>query len=217
MAWSITVRKVVIKALEICGVLDPGEEPTAEDYNTALDALNGLLKELPIHGFSTAKLQDTETALTWSSGTPGYVALPADYAGVPSLWYTDANGKLQPVSIIDRATWLAVADRTATGTYPTDAYISPDDNIYLYPVPTADPSLQFMYRAAINEKGDTLNPDVKDYWHLSLPWGVADEISVQMRVPQAMRVEINQRWMAKRAKLIAYDVNPAPIRFEVAD
>ena len=81
--WTLAASEICADALEHLGVIADGETASSGDMQTALRALNGVLKELPLFGYHWPALSG-ETALAW--GNSQAVVLPADYYGSPVVW-----------------------------------------------------------------------------------------------------------------------------------
>lgn len=208
--WSLTAQQICEDALGHMGVAASGETVNAADLQTALRALNAVLKELPLHGYHWPKLSD-ETALTWGGQS---VALPADYYGSPVVWKTVEGGRA-PLAQIPHATWIAMADRfTATGE-PTHFYVAPDSTLYFYPAPTEDPAAYVQYQRVVEDAAATV--DVLQTLHNALGYGVANELGLKYGVPQGDRLEIATRWRDKLQLALSNMVPNEPIEFSAAD
>lgn len=84
-SWSETATEICSDALMHLGVISTGESIGGDELAQALRALDSVLKELPLYGYSWPKLS-SETAFTWVSGQT--IALPADFYAFPTLWIT---------------------------------------------------------------------------------------------------------------------------------
>jgi hypothetical protein len=208
--WSLTAQEICADALEHMGALASGETMSAADLQTALRALNAVLKELPLHGYVWPKLSG-ETALLWEGQS---VALPADYYGFPVVCKT-VEGQRVGLTQIPHATWIAMPDRfTATGE-PTHFYVSPDSTLYFYPSPTVDPVAYVQYQRIVEDASATV--DVLQTLHNALGYGVANELAMKYGVPQSDRMEIATRWADKLNNALKNAVPNEPIEFSVAD
>lgn len=202
-------------ALEHLQVVGAGESIAAADQVTALRGLDAVLKELPLSGYNWPKLSG-EVALAWSAGTPQTVPLPADFYNYPSVWKT-VNGQPVPLTQIPHSEWIAKVNRTATATQPTHFYVSPAKVVYFWPIPTADPVATLQYQKIVDDAALAVAPDVLQIWLNPLGWGVADEISMKFGVAQPLRVEVNQRWTAKKRLALANSIPSETISFSVDD
>lgn len=209
-AWTLTASEICTDALRNLGVLGEGEAASGDEMQTALRGLDVVLKELPLSGYTWPKLS-AETALTWVSGQT--IALPADYYGSPVVWKT-VNSQKTPLTPIPHANWVTMVGREQTGTV-THYYVNPANVLYLWPIPTVDPVVSIQYQRIVDDASFAVTADVLQSMKGALSYGVADEISMKSGVPQAVRVEVSQRWSAKRALMLQNAVPNEPISFEV--
>lgn len=209
---AATALDICTDALQHLGAIGQDETPSNADVQACLRGLETVLKELPVVGYAWPKLS-AETALTWASSQT--FTLPTDYYGNLIAWKT-VNGQKYPLQQIPHATWVQMVDRQVAGVV-AGFYISPDNVLYVYPTPTSDPGLFIQYQRVVNDPSLTTTPDVLDAMKNSLSWGVADEISMKFQVPQQDRVEISQRWAAKKALLMQAAMPSGPISFEVSE
>jgi hypothetical protein len=214
-SWTLTAQEVCTDALQHLGVLGVGETPGSEDMQVALRALDGVLKELPLVGYTWPKLS-AEASLSWGGAGVQTVSLPADYFGYPVVWKT-LDGQKVPLTPIPHASWVQMPDRSAAGAV-THFYISPANVLYLWPVPpTDDPVLTIQYQKIVDDAAATTTPDLPQFWKNPLGYGVADEMSLKFDVAPPKRVEIAQRWAAKRDRALEFSIPSAPISFEVQE
>lgn len=214
--WRQTAGEIAARALALIGAVPAEETPEAYDLSTALDALDGLLKELPVYGLSWPKLSAANVALAWSAGTPDRVSLPADYAGNPVLWHALPTGR-QPMRLMPKAERDALSNPGQTATYSEAAYIDPAGVVWLYPVPTQDPGLTLSYQQVISDSAAGSNPDMGQMWTQALGYGVAVEIAPVYGVPLAISQDLERKWLMRRERLLAYAIEAAPISFTVDD
>lgn len=211
-AWTLTASQICTDALEHLGVLGEGETASGDQAQRALRGLDTVLKELPLTGYSWPKLSG-EVALTWAGIQT--LNLPADYYGYPVAWRTDSGEKV-PLTQITHAAWVQMTGRTAAGT-PTHFYVSPAGAFTLWPVPATNPGIFLQYQRIVDDASLAVPPDVLQTWKGALSWGVADEIGLKSGAPQPVRLEISQRWQAKRALALQSAIAHEPIVFGVAD
>lgn len=215
-SWAMTAQAIITDAMQHCGVLESGEVPSTDDNNTCLTSLQNIIKELPFNGVSWSKVSPTPTALTWSSGTPAQVSMPADYFGVPNIYYT-LNSANVDLRIITKAEYDALLQPDYVATTPISAYIAPNNIAYLWPVPSANPSLKITYQAIALDVVTTSQLDVAQAWQGGLSWLLAYEIGPKFGISGAKADAIEKRAMQKRRMMLAYSAETAPISFEVLD
>lgn len=212
-AWTLAAADVCTDALEHLGVIGAGEAASGEDMQVALRALDGVLKELPLAGYTWPKLS-TETALTWTAGQT--IPLPSDYFGAPVVWRL-ADGRKVALTQVPHARWIQMTDRSSAAGTPTHFYIAPDNTLYLWPTSDDDPTLTLQYQRIVSDADSTAQPDVPQYMLNALGYGVAHESVLKFDTPPARAQEIAQRWMSKRAAALEYAIESSPICFEVRD
>lgn len=208
--WTLAAAEVCSDALRHLNVVGEGETASGQEMQDALRGLDTVLKELPLHGYIWPKLSG-EAALVWTGVQT--VALPADYYGYPVVWQL-TSGQRYPLSQATHAEWVRMADRAAAGS-ASHFYVSPAGVLYLWPVPTTDPGLTMQYQRIVDDASLGDAPDVLQAMKGALAWGVADEIGLKFAVPQPVRLEISQRWAAKRALMLASAIPSEPIEFGV--
>jgi hypothetical protein len=211
-AWTLAAAEVCTDALEHLGVIGAGEAASGDDMQLALRALNAVLKELPLAGYAWPKLS-AEAALAWTGGPA--LPLPADYFGAPIAWRL-INDRRRLLTQIPHARWAQIDDRTATGA-PSHFYIGPDQQLYLWPVPEADPAVSLQYQRIVSDADDTTPPDVPQFWLNALGYGVANELLLKYDTPDAKAQAISGRWQAKRGAALEHSIESAPICFEVRE
>lgn len=212
-SWTLAAIEICTDALEHLGVLADGETATAGDMQVALRALDGVLKELPISGFCWPALS-AETALTW--GGVQSMALPSDYYAYPVTWRSD-NGAKHKLVQIPHANWIAMPDRARSGDVVTHFYISPSGEFLVYPTPATDPQITLQYQKIISDAELSEPVNLPQYWNNPLGYGVANELVLKFDIPQTKRVDIAQRWAAKRAYALESAIASEVISFEVRE
>lgn len=212
--WSMTAREIVLDALSLLNVVGAGETPNGNDYALAVRTFNALLKELSLHGYAWPNLSLVETAVSWSSGAPSYVTVPADYSSDLFLTRGDAAGNRIEMEGLTRRQWLELPNKTMTGTFPTKFYEDVDGKVYLWPVPTQDPALKASYIQKVDDVVLTSAPDVSASGALALQWGLAAHLAPHFERDPA---PFAAAWGVKRDDLIANGVSTAPVIFEILD
>lgn len=215
-AWTLSASEIILDALQIAEVLGAGEVASADDYAVSMTALQNLIKELPLHGLVWPKVTVAPTALVWSSGTPAQVAMPVDYFGVPTISHT-VNSVNVDLEIITKATYDAIQQPDYVATYPQKVYIAPNNIGYLWPVPSANPSLSMTYQAIGIDATLASQPDVLQAWMGGLGLWLSWEICPKFGVSLQKRKDIESRLIIKRRMMLSYAAETAPIVMTVAD
>lgn len=213
-AWTLPAQSIIADALELLGVVGAGQTASAEDSGKCMTALQNILKELPLHGFTWPKITAPAVSLPWSSLTPGQVTMPADYFGNPVISFV-LNAVNRDLRVIPKAMYEAILQPTATALYPESVYIAPNGIGYLYPVPTVNPVLSITYQAITNDAALNMSPDVAQTWTGGLGLWVAYEVAPKFGVDMATRADIEKRFLMRRSLMLSYAVETAPICFGV--
>jgi hypothetical protein len=211
-SWTLLASEVCDDALLHLGVLDESETASADQRQITLRGLDTVLKELPLAGYTWPKLSG-QVALTWAGVQA--LALPTDYYGYPTAWRTE-NGERVPLTQITHASWAQMTNRTAAGT-PTHFYIDPAGTFNVWPTPTSDPSAYLQYQKIVDDAVAGTTPNVLQSMKGALAYGVADQVGLMFAAPRARRVEVNQRWEAKKALFLANAIPHEVISFEVRE
>lgn len=216
MAWTLTTVEVIRGALELCQAIGVGENVSDPNTETCMDALQGIIKELPNHGYQWPQISSTPTAVAWVLATPSSVTPPADYLGAPVLKFTDASGSLKELTRVPKVYWEAL-DLTKTATYPEAFYVAPNLTFKLWPAPTIDPVLKLTYQSIIPDLTLTATPVIAQQYLNTLQYLLADEISLKFGVPQDIRVEIAARATQKKFMMLQWATDQGPIVITVDD
>lgn len=212
--WTLASQQIVRGALELCQAVGGSEPVSAEDNEVCMRALNGILKELPLHGVSWPKITSAAVSLTWAIATPGQVSAPVDYFGVPVLKFTNANGALSALGHVSKPAFDAL-DTTQTARYPQRFFVAPDLTFKLWPTPTQDPVLKLTYQAVITDASLTQVPDIQAAYLNGLQYWLANEVALKFETPADIRREITQKYLEKRMLMTQWGVDMAPISFQV--
>lgn len=214
--WTLSTLDTIKGALQLCGSVGVGETVSAADSELCLRALDGVIKELPIHGFQWPQLSSTPVAVAWVLATPSSVTPPADYFGAPVLQYTDAGGVKRQLVPASKAEW-ELLDLTKTAQYPTTFYVAPDLTFKLWPAPTQNPTLTLTYQSILPDLVLTATPPIQQQYLNLLQYLLADEVSLKFGCSQDIRAEIAARASQKKFMMVQWAVDQSPIFFTVQD
>lgn len=212
-SWTLTAGEICTDALEHLGVIGDGETASAGDMQIALKALDGVLKELPLRGYTWPALS-AEVSLTWASVQA--MALPTDYYGYPVAW-TLISGYKVPLRQIPHAKWIAMLNRTATGATVQEFYIDPAGVFNVWPVPPSDPVITLQYQKIVPDAVQASSPTLPQYWINPLGYGVANELVMKFGIGVEKSTQIANRWAEKKAFALESSAAYENICFDVAD
>lgn len=217
-AWTLPAQAIIRDAMEHMNNIGADEIISPEDYDLCMRGLQGVLKELPVHGFSWPQVTVAPVSLAWSALTPDIVALPADYFGVPTVSYV-LNDVSVPVRIVSKADYQHLLESVSPSQIPPALYmyIAADFTAHLYPVPTVDPQLLLTYQAIVPDAVQTQVPHLPQTWVLFIGLWVAWELSNKFSVPPERRDNIEKRYLLKRELCLSYATETAPICIQVQE
>ncbi|WP_035819855.1 hypothetical protein [Janthinobacterium sp. RA13] len=212
--WTLTAQDAITDALQIVGVIGAGQTAAPDDYTVCMNALQNIIKELPIHGLSWPKITAAPVVLAWSAGTPAQVAMPVDYFGVPVVSYTADNANID-LQVIPKVDYDAIQQPDYVAARPKKIYIAANGVGYLWPVPAANPGLSMTYQAIGIDAALGAMPDVAQTWLGLLGLWIANDVSIKFGVNLGDRQDIERRFLARRGLALAYATESAPISFGV--
>lgn len=215
-AWNLTREQIGRAALRKVGNLARGETPNADDLKLATDALDGILKELPIFGYSWPQISTTPAALTLLANV-ATVALPVDYYGNPLLTYLDVSGNEIPLPLLSLAEWNEITRKTDGARYPQFGFIDRDDTLHVWPVQTANVSARLTYQQIVPDTAPNTVSGVDQSMVLGLGYAVAAEIADDFNATAEQIARWTAVWAQRRALGIMGRTYPSPGRVTVDD
>lgn len=215
-AWNLTREQIGRAALRKVGNLARGETPNADDLKLATDALDGILKELPIYGYSWPQISVAQAVLTLAANI-GSVSLPTDYYGNPIVTYLDASGNELPLPLIPLDEWLAIPRKTDAAAYPMRGYIDRANVLHVWPVQTANVSARLTYQQIVPDTAPNTVSGVDQSMVLGLGYAVAAEIADDFNATAEQVARWTAIWAQRRALGIMGRTYPSPGRITVDD
>lgn len=218
VAWTLTRERIAAKAMEKCRRLAAGQTPSAEDQNLCLEALDGILKELPLYGYTWPKVSATQGSITLATATSP-TSLPADYFNGqnPQINWIDASGNEIPLKMLTLPEWNAVAQKTQAANYPEYGYISPDGKLWTWPVQNQNVSAKMFYQKVVDDSVSGQPPDISQPWILGLVYGVAAEVGDEFGVGDADKLRFEAKWVERRTRGMNAVTSRAPLTVEADD
>lgn len=131
----MTVQDLVSKALQLIGVIASGETPSVSESSDAFDALNLIIANWNAQQLPLYAVQLQTITLTGAASYP----LATRPVRIKSAGVLAINGTERSPTMIDAATWAAVADKTRTGIFAEVMYCDygfPTATVYLSPRPS---------------------------------------------------------------------------------
>lgn len=214
--WALTSDRIAAMALEKLGVVETGKSAEPADTALAIEALDGILKELPIYGYSWPKTVAGQASLTLTAATQ-QTTLPADYYGQAYISYIDASIHEIHLHLATIDQWLAIPDKTSTAAYPKLGFIDRSNILWVWPIQTANLSAKISYQQIISDTAASTAPDVRSTWYAALATGIAAEIGDVYGHSAASLQRWEQKWAQKRALNIMNQSYPVIDRISVSD
>jgi len=195
---KLTATDIITEALEICAVLEEGEEPSTNATTTALRSLNNLIKlwstdnQIFAQDEYTLDLVASTASYQLDSGNVGYI--PNKIRNATLVHST--NDTEIPLKPLTQEEWYALTDKTTEG-IPTQYFqkrnpVGVATDLYLWPVPsdtTYDLKLWLQYPIRDVDAG-TDDLWFTQEWYLALSFELAYILSFKYGVQGAERDRI---------------------------
>lgn len=143
-----TASDIITPALKLVGAVAPGEPPSSEDSDDALNVLNMMLEGWNIDNLMCYQI--INESFTWPAttasrtiGATGNFVTTRPVEILDSTYFRDTSANPDvdfPVSTITEEQYSAIGVKTTPGTYPYLLYCDqavPNATIYVYPVPSS--------------------------------------------------------------------------------
>lgn len=179
---TVTVKKLIKKSMQTAGILTKNQEPTADEYNDALDALNNLLSSLSNDSlFIYARTWET---FPLSAGITAYTIGPGQtFNTVRPIDIVESYVRISGVSDFDLAiitdeNYNQIQYKPAQGVPQWLNYDNayPAATIRLFPVPSAAYSLFILSEKILSQFSINDTIDLPPGWERMLIFNLADDI-----------------------------------------
>ncbi len=215
--WNLTRLQIATKVLQKVGTLARGETPDPDDLDIVYDALDALLKELPVYGYTWPRLASGQTALPLVAATQN-TNLPADYyPGSAIVTYLDGAGDEQPLRLATLAEWNALVRKTDTAAYPELGYVDNFNVLRTWPVQTATLAGKLVYQRVITDTVTAAVTDLSQIWLKGLVYGVAECVGDEFGASGEQMTRWGAKWMEARTLCIMNQTFPGPACISVDD
>lgn len=216
VSWTLTSERIADKAIEKCGRLGVGKSASPEDRALAMEALNGILKELPIYGFQWPVVEDSQTTISLVANVSP-TALPTDYRGQLVAKVVGSEGYETELNLMTLAEWMQVKDKDLTADYPTDGYVDQSNQLWTWPVQNQAVSLNSVYQKVIDDTVAGSPPEIGNPFILGLAYGVAAEIGDEFGVSDNKINRFEGKWVVARSRGMMATMGKAKMTLEVDD
>jgi len=214
--WNLTRLQIATKALQKVGTLARTETADTDDLVVVYDALDALLKALPIFGYAWPRLAAGQTALPLVAATQ-QTTLPADYYGGALISYLDASGNEKPLRLVPLVEWNNIVRKTDTAAYPLLGYLDNFNVLRTWPIQTATLAGKLVYQKVIDD-GVTASPTgLAQIWLQGLIYGLAAEIGDEFGATEAQIKRWGEKWASHRTLCIMNQSYPQADSVTVRD
>jgi len=140
-----TARDLIHRSLRLIHVLDSGEDPTADEANDSLTALNDMLDSMSVPGLYIYALR--EDVVSWTAGQESRtIGASGDFNITrptrieDSTFFTSTSGEDYPLKILrSRAAYSGIYDKDISTDFPEFLYYEPSyplGKLFIWPVPS---------------------------------------------------------------------------------
>ncbi len=216
-SWNLTRTQLATKVLQKVGTLARNETPDPDDLVLIYDALDALLKELPIYGYSWPALASGQTNLALLAGVQS-TPLPIDYyPGSAAINYVDASGQEAHLELITLERWNSIAKKDETAPYPLVGYIDNFNVLRTWPIQNVTRVGKLVYQRVISDTQTVGNLDLTQIWLKGLVYGVAESVGDEFGATDTQILRWGGKWAEARALCIAKETFPSPACISTAD
>lgn len=215
-SWNLTRAQIGAKVLQKVGTLARGETPDQDDLEIIYDALDALLKALPIFGYAWPRLGAGQTALPLVAATQ-QTNLPADYYGGAVVSYLDESGNEHPLRLVPFVEWNALIRKTDTAPYPTLGYIDNFNVLRTWPVQTITRAGKLVYQKVIDDTVTGNTSGLTQIWLQGLVYGLAHEVGDEFGATETQIQRWGEKWASHRTLCIMNQSYPQADSVTVRD
>lgn len=218
--------------MRLLGVISIGEEPSDDESEDGLEALNGMLASWANDNlFVYVRTLD---AITLIPGTAAYTVGPtgttvsARPVDIDPSSYVAVNGISYPLQIATLQEYNAITLKQLTTSIPQALWYEPtfpDGTVTLFPVPQQAMTLNLWSFKQFKEYTDlTVETDLPPGYERAIAYSLAEEIAPEYEVlpsAQVVKTAMNARRMIKRTNFVPMllsfrgDVLPGNGRFNI--
>jgi len=203
--WTLLRERIADKGLEKAGRLGVGQPVAAEDRNLCLEALDSILKNLPVHGYKWPKTISGSYAAVFPINTNS-ATLPQDFYNLISMNYVDASGNERFIFPATTREWNDTTNKGSNGGDPFRAYIDNFNVLHIWPEPTDTPvTINVYYQQVILDSQPNSQVDLDAPWMLALPYGIAAEVGEEFELSDAKIKRLTAKWTYERNMLIQHE------------
>lgn len=189
-----TGQTLIDRSLRLLGQIGAGKDPTSDESNDALEAVNAMLDDWRNEGLMTYAFQEESLTLanadaSYTIGTGGDLNTTRPVA-IEAAWIVDDDVSHTVLSMTEDE-YAGIADKTTSGDWPTRYLYRPTmatGTLIVWPVPNATRTLKLRTRvplAALSLAGTVSLPPG---WEKAISANLALEIAPEYEVSPAPEV-----------------------------
>ena len=214
--WTLKREQLALKGLQKVGAVGAGETASAEDMALAIEALEGILKNLLVYGHTWPKTLSNSATIAFTTGLASK-ALPADFYKFIALNWVDSSGNENPVTMMTTMQYATLVNKAQQGANPIQGYIDNFNVLWLWPVPNTAVNLKLYYQQVILNTVAQSAIDLDAQWNLAIPYGIACEIADEFEKSDAKIQRLETKWAYMRNLCIMAEAPNSPNQMEVVD
>lgn len=172
----MTVQDLIIKSLQLIGVVAPGETPSTAELDDAFSAVNLILRNWNAQQIPCYSVQLQTVTLTGAASYP----LATRPQRIKSAQVIAANGTAQPPGLVDAVGWTSVHDKTRTGIFAEVLYCDygyPTATVSMSPRPTGGTLEIYSFQKLTAFASLSTTIDLPDGYERALKYALAIEIA----------------------------------------
>lgn len=201
--WTLLRERIADKGLEKAGRLGAGETASAEDRSLCLEALDAILKNLPVKGYKWPKTISGSYTANFAIGVQT-ATLPQDFYNLVSMNYVDTNGNERFLFPATTREWDDITNKTNNGGETLKAYIDNFNVLHIWPKPSIAIAINVYYQQVILDTVAASAVDLDAAWMLALPYGIAVEIADEFELSEGKIKRLTSKWTYERDMLIQH-------------
>jgi hypothetical protein len=205
-----TAKDIFKRSLRLLQVLDAGEEPTAQEAEDCLTALNAMLdiwsvQRLYVYSINEETLSWAGSAQSRTIGSGGNFSTTRPTKIEPSTFFTTGGNDYSIMLLDTFESYTAISDKSTESTIPEYLYYNaahPLGVLYIWPVPPATLSLKLHSTSQLSSLAATtttfsMPPGYEDAVSFSLAERLAPEFGVAVP-PEVVKTGAANRRAIKR-------------------
>lgn len=218
--FNVTRNELIAGALRICGVIAPGETPTAAMYTGGSEALNMIAKAWQSDGMPLWVIR--EYTLTLTNATNEYTITPKLLKVIQALNRNTSTNVDIPMRIVTRDEYNRLGNKTTSGN-PILIWSTPNlttTTVKVYPVPTpveaAGNTLLLTYQKEFSDFDSASdNPEFPSEYFDALKFALASRLSYEYGLDVQDRKQLFEQAMILKGEALSFGTEEGSLFFGV--